>query len=95
MRLNPNLRHIALTVHVTTILKYSLRPKVVAILVLCSEKYSCTDDALMNRNATFLESGKVYFDFKKDIYIPNVFHVAERRREANKVLKAETFLAVR
>jgi len=27
MRLNPNLRHTALTVHVNTILKYALRPK--------------------------------------------------------------------
>lgn len=69
----------------------------VVILVSCSEKYSCADDALMNRGlATFLESGKVYFiDFNKDIYIRNVLNAAERKREANKVLKAETFLGVR
>jgi hypothetical protein len=69
----------------------------VAILVSCSEKYSCTDDALMARSTvTFLESGKGYFiDFNKDMYIRNVFNVAERRREANIFLKAETFLAVR
>ena len=68
-----------------------------AILVSCSEKYSCTDDVLVNRGiATFLESGKDYFiDFNKDIHIRNVFNVTERRREANKVLKAETLLAVR
>lgn len=69
----------------------------VAILVSRSEKYSCTDDALMTRGiATFLESGERYFiDFNKDIYIRSVFNVAERRREANIFLKAETFLAVR
>jgi len=52
---------------------------------------------MMNRGlATFLEPGKVYsIHFNKDIYILNVFNVAERKREANKVLKAETFLAVR
>ena len=71
--------------------------KVVAILVSCSEKYSCTDDVLMNHGlAIFLESCKVYFiDFNKDIYIRNVLNVAERKREVNKVLKAQTFLAVR
>jgi hypothetical protein len=74
-----------------------LYANVVPILFSCKEKYSCTDDALMNRGlATFLESGKAYFiDFNKDIYIRNVFNVAERRREASIFLKAETFLAVR
>jgi hypothetical protein len=64
---------------------------VVAILVSCNEKYSCTDDVLVNRGiVTFLEYGNVYFiDFNKYIYIRNVFNVAERRREANEVLKAD------